>query len=221
MDSDQFPEQKIEKDRNTEQERGKAKSEDWNEAASRRPEISAAERAERQRVEGVGEVTIGCPFDKPPTENAVDEWYAKASKEVKAALKDPNSELQITGISSKTGERQYNLNLSRHRAETVAEILKEKYDVKARITATGQGYKTDMASYWPGKDSASQRLVFIDVMKSDGKSLLFETAGEEKGSEKQPPMAERAVKDLTEPPAKSKGYDFEKEVHDRLYSRAR
>ena len=79
-----------------------------------------------------------------------------ALKEIAASLKNnPGTVLVIEGYSDVTGDDEYNLNLSRRRAEAVKQFYIAQGVEPGRITVSGKG-KTDR--FAPGSDESSLRL---------------------------------------------------------------
>jgi outer membrane protein OmpA-like peptidoglycan-associated protein len=181
----------------------------WNVEASRRPEqpLEPKERAERQKV-GSMPGAIGRPFDKPPTEKAVREWYDKRSPAEKKALNNPAATVTLTCTASLTGDAAYNQALTQKSGEVTKQIMEERLGVKANIKIEAVGFDAAVDRGAPaGKDNHTDRQVYVDI------EPLTEAG---RAPEKSPVVDGKTVKDLTEPPAKSKEYDFGKEVRDRL-----
>ena len=229
------------------------------EQAARQQErpIHPEERAERQKVEALpGSIARG--FDQVPTEQNVLDWYEKLSPADKDTLNNPESKVTLTCTASRTGDADYNLDLTEQSGEETKRILQEKLGVLADIKIEAVGYDEET----PAGDDRYDRQVHVDIEKSgkggqgSGKQALMEgednidmdlkiedefpepiedpiregleginkiTFPERKKSkeaefqvEEFASVDEKSYKDLTEPPPKPKGYDFEKEVSERL-----
>ncbi len=79
----------------------------------------------------------------------------------------PNSNVQIIGHTDSDGEASYNLGLSEHRANAVADILQANGVSYARITTVGQGENNPIASNLTPEGKAQNRRVEIVVVPSD------------------------------------------------------
>jgi len=174
----------------------------WNEQAASRSDrhLSAQERAERKKVEGMPG-SIGRGFDRVPTEQNVRDWYDKLPAADKEALKDPNHGVILTCTASRTGDSGYNDRLTRRSGEATKRILQEKFGVKAKIEIQPLGYIMSMRE----GDDRFTRQVFVDFVPP-----------EKRGQEGKVEIGPIKIKEITEPPKKPKEYDHEKEVRDRL-----
>lgn len=111
-------------------------------------EISEArrEQAERQRV-ARPEGGVGFGFDQDmPASGEMDRLYGSLTRKYGDALNDPKLVLTVMALTSRAGDADYNLDLSKRRAENVAKILREQYGVRAKIEieATGE----EWAEFW-------------------------------------------------------------------------
>lgn len=175
----------------------------WNEKAASRTDrtLSAQERAERKKVEGLPG-SIGREFNEVPKEQNVDNYLGKRSASEKEALKDPNSVVVLTCTASRTGDAGYNKRLTQRSGEAVKRILRNK-GVKAKIKIEAVGYDESQ----PVGDDRFARQVHVDIYPPEKQA---------DNGKKPAEIDKDTEKDLTELPKKPKEYDFEKEVRDRL-----
>lgn len=182
----------------------------WNEQATRRPErqISPEEKAERQRIEA-RPGAIGRGFDQVPTEQNVRDWYNKLSPTDKEALKNPQTSVTLTCTTSHTGEEAHNKDLSVKSGEAAKNIMQKTLGIKASIHIEGVGFDPNA----PEKDNRFDRQVYVDFKAQRGEQQVTD---QPKPTDQSKATDGKTIKDLTEPPAKPKAYDFEKEVRDRI-----
>jgi hypothetical protein len=99
------------------------------------------------------------------------EWYENLSETERAALKDPNAVLLVHGFASRSGNPDFNLRLSKRRAENTGEALFEEFDdVNAVVSGwSGEGL-ADLAGRPDKRDNHEDRIVLINIITaSEGK----------------------------------------------------
>ncbi len=193
--------------------------EDWNDEAVERQEapLSKEEQAERAAVASPKD-GIGCPFGGVPAHEAIEAGFAGLSPEKKALLRNPDAVVRLTGMASRVGSAEFNERLSRHRAERVADFLRNDPEVKARIEVDGQGFDTAVTDgHPPDKDNRNDRIVLVEI-ELEGKGAPDRS---KQGSDQpaQPKVeASESPKDRI-PEQYAKGYKVGRERAEKIYAR--
>jgi len=78
--------------------------------------------------------------------------------------KYPDTTLRITGHTDNTGTRQYNLNLSEHRAEAVADYLVTRDVARKRMFVQGAGFDSPLADNASAEGRAQNRRVELYIL---------------------------------------------------------
>ena len=128
------------------------------------------EKAERKRVPHPQD-GAGFQFDADkPAAGEMDRWYKGLSNKQKEALKSQNTEVTITASASRAGSAKYNLDLSKRRGDNVAKILKEKYNVSAKIKVEAMGEEpAEMRKAPDQKDDHTDRVAIIRILPGTDK----------------------------------------------------
>jgi outer membrane protein OmpA-like peptidoglycan-associated protein len=78
--------------------------------------------------------------------------------------KYPDTTLRVTGHTDNTGTRQYNLNLSEHRAEAVADYLVTRDVARKRMFVQGAGFDSPLADNASAEGRAQNRRVELYIL---------------------------------------------------------
>jgi outer membrane protein OmpA-like peptidoglycan-associated protein len=152
------------------------------------PPEELAERARIAKPQG----GVGCGFDRVPTKEAVKDWYNSLSKEEKAALQDPRTEVVLTATASLVGTREHNDKLTQRRGDAVKDILEKDLGVKAKILTDPQGFTNAEENEAPKeKDNHRDRVVLIDILKGGKGEGQAQPSGEKPPAiETRPPIGQ-------------------------------
>lgn len=101
-------------------------------------------------------------FDK---DELMPRSYVELNKLLKILRDNPKMTIAIDGHTDSLGDDDYNLNLSRRRAESVVKFLIDNKISKTRLTARGQGERQPIASNETDEGRAQNRRVEFVVLK--------------------------------------------------------
>ncbi len=162
--------------------------------------LSAPERAERKKIahprDGVG---FGFGDDKPAS-GELQRWYKGLSDAQRAALKDPKTTVYVTATCSKPGSHSSNRDLSKSRAENVAQLLARDLGVeRSRIKTEWLGEDPAQDNNPDAPDNQDDHQERVALINFEAKEKDEETPKPEK-KEKPEQSIERAKKVLERNP---------------------
>ena len=115
--------------------------------------------------------TLRLNFDYKSTK-VKKEYYEKLRKLAKFLKKHPDVKIEIDGYTDNVGSSEYNLRLSKKRAEAVKEILVNEFLIRpSRIIVKGFGEKYPLAPNTTPESRALNRRVEIVAIGKDSKFL--------------------------------------------------